>query len=196
MLRIKQYSALLLILVLVVAVLYVNDPFWGKHWLKTTEAELNRLQLQLEQVKDLHALKGKMQGEFGGLTAELRRQTGPYVASPDDPFGWAARQLSLEASDLGIQLGDIVEVAPGRIPTRRHEARRVFQPYRIRAECYGTLSDVLKIIENLQDRNPYVALVELAIGPTLREQDALRRVTLILEWPSWSEKTSAPIIAL
>jgi hypothetical protein len=186
MLQRKNRLVLAAIFVLLVVGSFQHGMFWGGQWLGATGEEQLKYKRELEAIQDLQLLAGPMAEESELLRSQLRQRTGPYVTSPDDAFGWASAQISYLAHQLGIQIDRTTEVGSDRIPSRRNEAARIFEPYRVRADFQANLEKALRLVNELQARNPYVVVAEFSVGPRQNEQFD-RRVSILVEWPRWSD---------
>jgi len=181
----KNRFVLAAIFVLLVVGCFQHGMFWGGQWLGATSDEQLKYKRELEAIQDLQLLAVPMAEESELLRSQLRQRTGPYVTSPDDAFGWASAQVSYLAHQLEIQIDQTTEVGSDRIPSRRNEAERIFEPYRVRADFRADLEQSLRFVNELQARNPYVVVAEFSVGPKQNGQST-RRISILVEWPRWS----------
>jgi hypothetical protein len=186
MASLKYNWGLVAVFILLSTSMIRNETFHGGPWLGQTGRDLNRLDREIYESMRLANLVIPMTREVEYLFSDLRNRTGTLVASPDDGLTWGAGQITLSALQLGLQVDEITEVTTRRIPSRRDEPARIFTPIRLRTELRGDLPEALLLIQQLQERNPYVVVAGLEVGIE-RPDDGLRRISLVLDWPRWND---------
>jgi len=187
MTSLKYNWGLIAVFVLLSISMIRNEMFHGGPWLGRTSRDLSRLDREIYDDMRLANLVIPMTREADVLFSDLRNRTGTLVASPDDGLTWGAGQITSSALQLGLQVDQVTEVSTRRIPSRRDERARIFKPIRLRTELRGDLPVVLRFIQQLQERNPYVVVAQFEIGIE-RPDDGLRRVSLVLDWPRWNDE--------
>ena len=164
MASLKYNWGLIAVFVLLCVSMMRNEMFHGGPWLGQADRDLGRLEQEIHESTRLGRLAVPMTREAEYMFSDLRNRTGTLVASPDDGLTWGAGQITTSALELGLQVDQITEVSTRRIPSRRDELNRIFKPVRLSTELRGDVPQVLQLIQQLQDRNPYIVVAELEIG--------------------------------
>ena len=182
----KRLITLLAFLVLAAVAAHRQGLFWDSMWSRERAKELQNIQQRLSELADLRQLEPKVRKDLLSTSRAQVAYADVYLPTPGDPLAWASHQIHVLARATGVDVQESAEAPTPRIPARRDETARLFEPYRVRWELKATLGQVIAMVETAQARNPFLHVAELKIYPPERGEER-RKVALTLEWPMWAD---------
>lgn len=152
------------------------------------------LQHRLHAAKDLIQWVDAAPERVAQEAARLSEQCRGFVPSPEDPFGWAIKQVSYAVELAGLRLRSVDRSFAPLLPERRDAAPRHFLPYRIHVLLEGSESQCLAFLRGVEQANPYVVIAELKLHPPALDSGS-RQMQVTMEWPAWADTTGPHSLA-
>ena len=124
----------------------------------------------------LEALQAERQVYLNGLLEPLLESYAMRAKSLLDPL----------AADVGLTIGDFVELPPRRLPLPKPQAPQLYARKPIRLTCTGSYATIISFLLRVEEKIPLVTLEAFSLK-TQKDPDN-QSATIVFEWPIKGEK--------
>jgi hypothetical protein len=100
----------------------------------------------------------------------------------------ATEIIERQARSLGLQMEPVRETGISEIPSpRSSKAPNALKSYTVRVSLDASYHDVVRFLREIENSNPYVSTVSLAIVGQPETNPEKHKVTFEVQWPIWAD---------
>ena len=189
----QQKQTVLLIGLVGLAILFVIyqfvlTPFVDKG--RQAAAELESLQIQLDDAT--RALDGqpKLSAEYSNLVTQIKTTEDQHIAPVENPLSWVSEKVYRTARSVGVEIESVSEMASPNVPwdkggIKAGKSTRVFKPYTVQIVAECSYTDLLKLVAAIEKSNPYLCIVGFSISSQSKDFSK-HQIGITIEWPMGS----------
>lgn len=168
---------------------FILTPFVDKG--RQATAELESLQLQLDEADRFLDGQPKLSAEYSNLVEQVKLTEDQHIAPTENPLSWVSEKVYRTARGVGVELESVNELSAPNVPWDKGNLKpgtkpsRIFKPYTVQVVAECTYAELLKLVAAIEESNPYLCIVGLSISSQTKDFSK-HQVNLTIEWPTGS----------